>query len=337
MLGGRDVRSGGTWLSVNEWGVFAGLTNQPSQAGRDDSRRTRGELPLALTTQPEAQRGVEEFLSRHRPADYNGSWLLAGDRDSLFFIDFTGLVEPVAVALSPGLHVLENRALGAPSPKAERVAAALGRRVRCGGCAHRLTRGARGSHCCRSGRERRSSGSGRARHAAFLGQLRAPRRLRHTFLVPHPLRGDGRRPPRIWVADGPPCTTPFVESAAVDYRPGVYGAAASDNTLPRRQIHFTCDHARRRVPLGGEAQRPVESCGHRLLVGHVEHHEVPRPTAPGPDPVRCIERCDRSPCAGLRPHGAGQSGRGSGRAPRSGRPAASPHCTRAHRRAAATA
>ena len=33
VLGGQDEQSGGTWLAVNEWGVFAGLTNQPGKRG----------------------------------------------------------------------------------------------------------------------------------------------------------------------------------------------------------------------------------------------------------------------------------------------------------------
>ena len=61
ILGGRDELSGGTWLAVNEHGVCAGLTNQPLGEAKDPSKRSRGELPLALarhTTAPERGRGV---------------------------------------------------------------------------------------------------------------------------------------------------------------------------------------------------------------------------------------------------------------------------------------
>jgi uncharacterized protein with NRDE domain len=37
ILGGRDLAAGGTWLAVNSRGVMAGLTNQPSGRGRDDT------------------------------------------------------------------------------------------------------------------------------------------------------------------------------------------------------------------------------------------------------------------------------------------------------------
>jgi uncharacterized protein with NRDE domain len=214
VLGGRDEQSGGTWLAVNEWGVFAGLTNQPREAGRDASRRTRGELPLALTARPDAPHGVEEFLAHHRPSDYNGSWLLSGDRDSLFFIDFTGLVEPVAVALAPGLHVLENRALGAPSPKAARVAAALAGVTDAQTAGHALRRllgdhtvadqappadppGPDGPHAPATPRS-----SANCVHLDEYG-------TRSSCLIQY--GADPGEPPQIWVADGPPCTAPFVD------------------------------------------------------------------------------------------------------------------------------
>src|SRR5690242_18553648 len=48
IAGGRDLLAGGTWLAIGEHGVIAGLTNRPTAAGRDASKRSRGELPMAL-------------------------------------------------------------------------------------------------------------------------------------------------------------------------------------------------------------------------------------------------------------------------------------------------
>jgi uncharacterized protein with NRDE domain len=216
VLGGRDEQSGGTWFAVNEWGVFAGLTNQPREGGRDTSRRTRGELPLALAAERTAGLGVEHFLANHRPSDYNGSWLLVGDRDSLFFIDFTGLVEPAAVALSPGVHVLENRPLGAPSPKTDRVTATL----------------AASTHGEATNGE---SANGEAALAALRHVLKdhtsvetpAPNGPKSSANCVHldeygtrssclvRCEEDEASPPRLWVADGPPCTAPFVDVSAL--------------------------------------------------------------------------------------------------------------------------
>jgi uncharacterized protein with NRDE domain len=120
-IGGRDALAGGTWLAVNEFGLVAGLTNRPNPAGRDPAKRSRGELPLALTAHPTVDVAVDAFVTSHQPADYNAAWLLVGDRVSLVAIDMTDEPVPVAVELAPGIHVLENRAYGMPSIKVAHV------------------------------------------------------------------------------------------------------------------------------------------------------------------------------------------------------------------------
>jgi uncharacterized protein with NRDE domain len=120
ILGGRDELAGGTWLAVNEAGVVAGLTNRPMTGGRDPTKRSRGELPVALAGHTSAAAAVDAFGSRFRTHDYNPAWLLVGDREALFAVDTSGHA-PVIRALPPGVHILENRPVGAKSPKAQHV------------------------------------------------------------------------------------------------------------------------------------------------------------------------------------------------------------------------
>ena len=63
----RDELAGGTWLAVNEYGVIAGLTNQPSATGRDPAKRSRGELPLAFTGYADAARAVDAVCASIDP------------------------------------------------------------------------------------------------------------------------------------------------------------------------------------------------------------------------------------------------------------------------------
>lgn len=121
ILGGRDEVEGGTWLAVNEFGVVAGLTNRPSNSGRDPSKRSRGELPMALTTRASAAEAIERDGGGLRPDLYNPAWLLVGDRTSLVSIDMTDPARPGLTWLAAGIYVLENRPLGEPSAKIERV------------------------------------------------------------------------------------------------------------------------------------------------------------------------------------------------------------------------
>jgi uncharacterized protein with NRDE domain len=121
ILGGRDELAGGTWLAVNEHGVVAGLTNQPSAAGRDPSKKSRGELPLAFVAYKEAAAAVDALRTALHPAQYNPCWMLVGDRKSLFSVGIADGAEPEIERLQPGLHILENAPLHARSAKADLV------------------------------------------------------------------------------------------------------------------------------------------------------------------------------------------------------------------------
>jgi len=121
ILGGRDELAGGTWLAVNEAGVVAALTNRPRPGGKDPTKRSRGELPVALARHTSAAAAVEAFGSTLRPSDYNAAWLLVGDREAAFAIDMGDDDVPVVEPLADGIHILENRPFGAASPKADHV------------------------------------------------------------------------------------------------------------------------------------------------------------------------------------------------------------------------
>ncbi len=200
ILGGRDEQSGGTWLAVNEHGVCAGLTNQPLGDAKDPTKRSRGELPLAAVRHATAAEGVEALRRGYDPADFNGAWLLVGDRTSLFFVDFTRSPAS-ACALPPGIHVLENRALGEPSPKVDLVNEMLGE-PEGGEAVMEAFRQVLADHRIPEGDERPNSAN--CVHLDHFG-------TRSSCLV---RVSSSSEMPRIWVADGPPCATPYAPVSA---------------------------------------------------------------------------------------------------------------------------
>jgi uncharacterized protein with NRDE domain len=212
VLGGRDEQSGGTWLAVNEHGVCAGLTNQPLGDAKDPSKRSRGDLPLALTRHASATAAVEALVADYRPADYNGCFLLVGDRTSLWFVDFT---DPSggparATALAPGIHVLENKALGEASAKVDLVRAALGD-PREADAVDAAFRTVLADHRIPEDDERPNSAN--CVHLDTFG-------TRSSCLV---RVGAAPGVPRMWVAPGPPCTTPYEDVGARWARPRPMG------------------------------------------------------------------------------------------------------------------
>jgi len=199
VVGGRDLLAGGTWLAVGRHGVVAALTNQPSPAGRDPAKRSRGEIPLALAAAGDAAAAVEEFGERYRPGRYNPCWVLVGDRQGLWYLDLTDPDRLRSAPLGPGVHILENRPLQDPSPKVDRVRRLLD--AGDGWTADAL-RPVLADHTVNdpaAADSRRRAASACCVHADGYG-------TRSAMVVRVPADGT----PEIWAADGPPCTTPLV-------------------------------------------------------------------------------------------------------------------------------
>jgi uncharacterized protein with NRDE domain len=223
VVGGRDELSGGTWLAVNRDGVCAGLTNQPLGDAKDPTRRSRGELPLVAVRFPTAREGVERLEREVDPADYNGAWLLVGDRTSLWFVDVTG-AQVRAVELPPGIHVLENRAVDTASAKVDLVREGLGDLVGMwsrsgpdhdsgsgldGDTVEAAFRRVLADHRIPEGDERPNSAN--CVHLDGFGT-----RSSCVVRIASGAHADGAGPaPRMWVADGPPCTTTYTDVSAL--------------------------------------------------------------------------------------------------------------------------
>jgi uncharacterized protein with NRDE domain len=208
ILGGRDALAGGTWLAVNEHGLVAGLTNRPSPTGRDPSKRSRGELPLALAGHQDAKGAVEEFVGRVQPDDYNPAWLLVGDRRSLYYLQMGDSDTPEVELLPPGLYVLANGPLRESSAKTDHVRDRVERIADLAHAErlcllqsvlsdHSVPPGARMSPPRKSDRPVELAAA--CVHTEGYG-------TRSAALVSVPAEGL----PRMWVADGPPCRAPFV-------------------------------------------------------------------------------------------------------------------------------
>jgi uncharacterized protein with NRDE domain len=201
VLGGRDLLAGGTWLAVNEHGVVAGLTNRPLvDEGRDASKRSRGELPLALASRSSARAAVDALLADTRSSDYNPAWLAVADRDALFTVDLTGNDVPAVTEHPPGLHVFENRPPGTESLKVAHVRTLLGRLddLDEDDLVGRIAGALADHEMPEEGEERFRPGRAACVHGEAFG-------TRWSGVVTVPAEG----PPGVRYAAGPPCTTPL--------------------------------------------------------------------------------------------------------------------------------
>jgi uncharacterized protein with NRDE domain len=118
ILGGRDLKAGGTWLGVARSGRFGVVTNYRDLMAPVEGAPSRGNLvPRFLTgaTSP------KEFLDDLRGAAmrYSGFNLLVGGTRALYYFSNRGPKAPTA--LPPGVYGLSNHLLDTPWPKLART------------------------------------------------------------------------------------------------------------------------------------------------------------------------------------------------------------------------
>ena len=118
----RDMRAGGTWLGVNEHGLFAALTNRPMQDQEPDpNRRSRGLLVLDALRERSAIAAMEKL--EQLPAEtYNSFNLLVADRDSIHAVTYDQVVRRVELQSGPTV-ICNSDPTAAPTPKVAKLLA----------------------------------------------------------------------------------------------------------------------------------------------------------------------------------------------------------------------
>ncbi len=109
VIGGKDLRAGGTWLGVNGHHLVAGLLNRRTAEPPDATKRSRGLLCLEALRQPTAE-AVLSLLEQYDGRAFNSfNLLVASPKFAFVFSNAAGSTE--LTRLEPGLHLLTNLAL----------------------------------------------------------------------------------------------------------------------------------------------------------------------------------------------------------------------------------
>ena len=100
----RDERAGGTWMGINDYGVFVGLTNRWVEGLAGE--RSRGLLVrdcLRTDTATDAARLVESAVEAH---EYEGFNLVVADATAAVLLEWSGRLR--VRQFDPGVHVVVN-------------------------------------------------------------------------------------------------------------------------------------------------------------------------------------------------------------------------------------
>jgi uncharacterized protein with NRDE domain len=103
---GTDPTAGGTWLGVNEHGLFVAVTNR-GKSRLPQRPRSRGLLTRELLAFPNAREASAHAVRELESGSYAGCNFLCADADSATVIHAGDWLR--VRPLPPGLHVLTNR------------------------------------------------------------------------------------------------------------------------------------------------------------------------------------------------------------------------------------
>ena len=105
VLAPRDTEAGGTWIGVNDDGVFVGITNRwiAVEGGGERSRGLLVRDALGASSAEDAVRLVERAVRDHQ---YDGFNLVVADANAATLVEWDGSVR--VRPFSPGVHVVVN-------------------------------------------------------------------------------------------------------------------------------------------------------------------------------------------------------------------------------------
>jgi uncharacterized protein with NRDE domain len=119
IVGGQDLRAGGTWLAISDSGIVAGVLNRRTDTPPVATKRSRGELPLRALAAGSA-RDAAAAIRALDPDAYNAFNLLVADRDEAWVAQ-NHHDDMRLTMLDPGLHLVSNLDVNDPTcPKIAR-------------------------------------------------------------------------------------------------------------------------------------------------------------------------------------------------------------------------
>ena len=85
IIGGKDIKAGGTWLAVNDYGLVAAVLNRMDTLGPMKNKRSRGELILDALEHADASEAINAILDLEKKS-YRGFNMLIADNTNAYWI-----------------------------------------------------------------------------------------------------------------------------------------------------------------------------------------------------------------------------------------------------------
>lgn len=120
VLCGVDQRAGGTWLGVNQHGMFVGLCNRRTAAPDPLGARSRGLLAREVLRSGSARKGVDKAMEELMTHRYESLNLVVCDAESGWVVHSDG--EQEVFPLEEGLNIIGNQNMNDPTDERVQLA-----------------------------------------------------------------------------------------------------------------------------------------------------------------------------------------------------------------------
>lgn len=120
VLSPRDLQRGGTWIGVNEHGVFCGLTNRYAVKSKP-GKSSRGALVFEVLKFSSAREAANQYIDKLQGTEFNGFFAVVADAEEALFFHGDGN-KIVLRPLPSGLFVITNHGVGFDTTGPKRVA-----------------------------------------------------------------------------------------------------------------------------------------------------------------------------------------------------------------------
>lgn len=117
VLGGRDLKGGGTWMGVTSSGKIAAVTNYRDPKHINDTAKTRGDLTKDYLTSKAIAKTYLQGVAKDADL-YNGfNLLLFEESQGFYYSNYGDHIEPI----EKGIYGLSNALLNTSWPKLEKL------------------------------------------------------------------------------------------------------------------------------------------------------------------------------------------------------------------------
>jgi uncharacterized protein with NRDE domain len=106
VFGPKDARAGGTWTGINEFGLFAAVTNISGVVERNPELASRGQLVLDALKCRSAADAAARMSENARPGAYNPFQAVCCDANRLFVVRY--IERSKVEERGPGVHAFSN-------------------------------------------------------------------------------------------------------------------------------------------------------------------------------------------------------------------------------------